>query len=133
MTEKIKKDMIDGNIVNSVVGIQVDLSDPENPALPEFLLPDGSNSNGGTFFIDQILSDRFANYKQVLTALLSNAIEYGNIELAVHRFLMANENGMKVKVDNNEGTVWHSLNFDAEQFDSQIPDWSSDLENNTNF
>lgn len=133
MTEKFKKDMIDGNIVNSVTGPQVDNSDPENPSLPEMLLPDGSNSVGGYFFIDQILSDRLTNYKQVLTVKFDNTIEYGNIELATHRFLLDNTTGMKIKIGNDEGYILNSLNFDVEQFDAAIPDWSTDLENETNF
>lgn len=133
MTEKIKKDMIDGNIVNSIQSPQVDNSDAENPSLPEMLLPDGSNSVGGYFFIDQILSDRLTNYKQVLTVKFDNTIEYGNIELATHRFLLDNTTGMKIKVGNDEGYILNSLNFDVEQFDAAIPDWSTDLENETNF
>src|SRR5690606_36901801 len=106
---------------------------PENPSLPEMLLPDGSNSVGGYFFIDQILSDRLTNYKHVLTVKFDNTIEYGNIELATHRFLLDNTTGMKIKVGNDEGYILNSLNFDVEQFDAAIPDWSTELENNTNF
>lgn len=131
MTEKLKKDMIDGNIVNSIQSPQVDNTDSENPILPEFLLPDGSNSNGGSFFIDQILSERFANYKQVLTVKFTNEIEYGNVELTTHRFVITNASGLKVKVGNDEFTVWNEANFDAAQFETAIPDWSTDLENLT--
>lgn len=131
MTEKLKKDMIDGNIVNSIQSPQVDNTDSENPILPEFLLPDGSNSNGGSFFIDQILSERFANYKQVLTVKFTNEIEYGNVELTTHRFVVTDANGLKVKVGNDEGYILNTLNFDAAQFDTAIPDWSTDLENLT--
>src|SRR5690606_40997391 len=94
---------------------------------------DGSNTIGGVWWIDRILSDRFTKEKQVLHALSNNTIEYGNIELTTHRFLLDNTTGMKIKVGNDEGYILNSLNFDVEQFDAAIPDWSTELENETNF
>src|SRR5690606_33599520 len=111
MTEKFYKNQIEGNIVNSITGPQVDNSDPENPVLPEFQLPDGSNSVGGSWWIDQILSDRLPNYKQVLTALSNNTIEYGNPELLQHRFIVEDKDGIRIVTGGNTGTIWNTLNL----------------------
>lgn len=133
MFNKLEKYQINGNIVGSVSGFQVDNSDPENVVILETANIDGSNTIGGVWWIDRILSDRFTGEKQVLHALSNNTIEYGNIELTTHRFLLDNTTGMKIKVGNEEGYILNTLNFDAEQFETSIPDWSTDLENSTNF
>lgn len=133
MFNKLEKYQINGNIVGSVSGFQVDNSDPENVVILETANIDGSNTIGGVWWIDRILSDRFTGEKQVLHALSNNTIEYGNIELTTHRFLLDNTTGMKIKVGNDEGYILNSLNFDVEQFDAAIPDWSTELENETNF
>lgn len=133
MFNKLEKYQINGNIVGSVSGFQVDNSDPENVVILETANIDGSNTIGGVWWIDRILSDRFTGEKQVLHALSNNTLEYGNIELTTHRFLLDNTTGMKIKVGNEEGYILNSLNFDVEQFDAAIPDWSTDLENETNF
>lgn len=113
-----------GNVVNSVNGVNVDNTDPKNPIVATFrplldyqndmLLKadiDGNLTIGGIWWQDQVLSDRFANYKQVYTALTNNTIEWGNIELDKHVFLVDDINGIKVKVGGTEGTVWNSLNL----------------------
>ena len=142
MTERFYDEQIEGLIVNSVTGTHVDNSDPKNPKLPEFVLKsvydlamlnkaniDGSNTVGGTWYIDTILSDLFPSYKQVIRVLGGQmAIEYGNVELSTHRFLLDNTTGLKIKVGNEEGYILNTLNFDAEQFEEPIPDWSNDLE-----
>lgn len=147
MTEKLKKDMIDGNIVNSIQSPQVINTDPENPILPEFVLKsvydlaminkadiDGGGTTGGIWYQDTILSDLFPNYKQVIRVLGGQmAIEYGNVELDVHRFVVTNADNLKIKIGNDEGYILNTLNFDAAQFNTPIPDWSTDLENKTNF
>ena len=133
MFNKLEKYQINGNIVGSVSGFQVDNSDPENVVILETANIDGSNTIGGVWWIDRILSDRFTGEKQVLHALSNNTLEYGNIELTTHRFLLDNTTGMKIKVGNEEGYILNSRNFDVEQFDAAIPDWSTDLENETNF
>lgn len=133
MFNKLEKYQINGNIVGSVSGFQVDNSDPENVVILETANIDGSNTIGGVWWIDRILSDRFTGEKQVLHALSNNTIEYGNIELTTHRFLLDSTTGMKIKVGNEEGYILNSLNFDVEQFDATIPDWSTELENETNF
>lgn len=93
---------------------------------------DGGGTTGGTWYQDTILSDLFPNYKQVIRVLGGQmAIEYGNVELDVHRFVVTSVNGLKVKVGNDEGYILNTLNFDAAQFDTAIPDWSTDLENLT--
>lgn len=146
-TVKIDQEQIAGTIVNSINGIQVDNTDPKNPVLPEFVLKavydvailnkanlDGSNTNGGAWFIDSIFSNEFIGNRKLIEVIGNQmTIEYGNIELATHRFLLDNTTGMKIKVGNDEGYILNSLNFDVEQFDAAIPDWSTDLENNTNF
>lgn len=128
MTEKLKKDMIDGNIVNSIQSPQVINTDPENPILPEFVLKsvydlaminkadvDGGGTTGGVWFQDTILSDLFPNYKQVIRVLGGQmAIEYGNVELDVHRFVVTSVSGLKVKVGNAEYTVFHGGNFNPD-------------------
>src|SRR5690606_41554423 len=125
------KDQMGFPIVGSVTGPQVDNSDPENPVLPEFAFPDGSNTVGGIWFIDQILSDNLPGYKQVLKVLSNKSLEYGNIELNQHRFIVNDADGLKIVVGTNTGTIWNSLNFDDLQFSAAIPDWSKDLENLT--
>ncbi|KAA5532809.1 hypothetical protein [Paenimyroides baculatum] len=129
MTEKIKKDMIDGNIVNSIVSSQVDLSDPENPILPDFVLKsvydlaminkadiNGINTIGGSWKIDTISSDLFSgSFKRVLRVIGGQmTIEYGDINLATHRFLANDINALKLKVGSAEYTVFHTGNFNPD-------------------
>lgn len=113
-----------GNIVNSVNGVNVNNADPKNPIIATFrplvdyqndMLNkadiDGNLTTGGIWWQDQVLTDRFNNYKQVWTALSNNTIEWGNIELDKHIFLVDDINGIKVKVGTTEGTIWNSLNL----------------------
>lgn len=146
-TVKIDQEQIDGTIVNSINGIQVDNTDPKNPVLPEFALKsvydiaiankanvDGSNTNGGAWFIDSIFSNEFAGNKKVLEVLGGQmTIEYGNVDLLKHRFVVNNKDNLIIKVGADEGYILNTLNFDAAQFDTAIPDWSTDLEQKTNF
>ena len=119
-----------GNVVNSVTGVNVDNTDPKNPIVAEFrpiadynndMLNkadiDGNLTTGGIWWQDQVLSDRFANYKQVWTALTNNTIEWGNIELDKHIFLVDDTNGLKIKVGGSEGTIWNELNLDPTEFE----------------
>ena len=144
-TPKIDQEQIAGTIVNTINGVQVDNTDPKNPVLPEFVLKsvydvaitnkanvDGSNTYGGVWFIDSIFSNEFLDNKKILEVFGSQmAIEYGNVELTTHRFVVTSADGLKVKVGNDEGSILNTLNFDAAQFDTPIPDWSTDLENLT--
>ncbi|WKW47255.1 hypothetical protein P3875_04105 [Myroides sp. JBRI-B21084] len=101
-------------IVGSITGPQVNNTDPENPILPEFALPDGSNTVGGLWFIDKILSDNLPVYKKVFEVLATKALEYGNIEINTHRFIVETANGLKLKVGNNEYTLWNQGNFNPD-------------------
>lgn len=111
MFKKLEKYQINGNIVASVTGYQVDASDPENIVVLETANIDGSNTVGGVWFIDRILSDRLSGSTQVLNALTNNTIEWGNIELDKHIFLVDDVNGVKVKLGSAEGTIWNSFNL----------------------
>ena len=73
---------------------------------------DGSNTVGGNWYIDAIFSDLFPSYKQVLKVIGGQmAIEYGNVQLDTHRFIVTAINGLKVKVGANEHTIYHSGNL----------------------
>ena len=111
-------------VVNSVTGVNVDNTDPKNPIVAEFrpiadynndMLNkadiDGNLTTGGIWWQDQVLSDRFSNYKQVWTALTNNTIEWGNIELDKHIFLVDDADGLKIKVGSTEGTIWNTFNL----------------------
>lgn len=76
---------------------------------------DGGGTTGGTWYQDTILSDLFPNYKQVIRVLGGQmAIEYGNVQLDVHRFVVTSVSGLKVKVGSAEYTVFHTGNFNPD-------------------
>ena len=139
MFKKLEKYQINGNIVASVTGFQVDASDPENIVILETANIDGSNTMGGVWFIDRILSDRLSGSRQMLNALTDNAIEVGNSDLEELYLMGSSSFSVKVKYGSNEEHVWHSGNFDPGQYvlqselDVEIPDWSEILNNQTIF
>lgn len=136
---------LEGDYVASVTGPHVDNSDPENPVLPEFVLKsvydlaiinkadiDGGGTVGGDWWQDAVFSDVLTNNKRVYR-VLPDRIVWGNYQLEQHVFEVIDANNLKIKVGADEGYILNTLNFDAAQFDTAIPDWSTDLEQATNF
>lgn len=76
----------------------------------------GSNTTGGSWKIDYILSDVLQSAvgnSQVLYVQANGAIEYGSTYVVYHRFQCSSINGLKIGVDNvGTGEVWHQFNFD---------------------
>src|SRR5690606_1344030 len=108
MFNKLEKYQINGNIVGSVSGFQVDNSDPENVVILETANIDGSNTIGGVWWIDRIVSDRFSGTKQVLHAIADDTLEVGNNDLEDVYLLGKSVNSFKVKYGSNIEQMWHS-------------------------
>ena len=125
-TVKIDQEQIDGTIVNTVTGPNVDSSNPKHVVLPEFVLKsvydnaivnkanvDGSNTDGGYWFQDGVFSDVLTGNKQVFR-IMPDSIIWGNIELDQHTFEVTSVSGLKVKVGSAEYTVFHTGNFNPD-------------------
>jgi len=149
-TSKIYQDQIDGSIVNSIRGPSVDNTDPKNPIIPEIpsvvdlvnkANKDGSNTIGGIWQIDYIMSEVLPINKNVIRVFATNLIEYGSDSLKNHVFAVDNQQGLKVRISGEIGQIWHSFNFNPNDYYTKnevgdietIPNWSEELENSTNF
>lgn len=156
-TSKIDQEQIAGVIVNSVTGPSVNSTDPKNVIIPEIpsvdsvnnkANKDGTNTNGGVWQIDYIMSEVLPGNKSVLRVFANGTIEYGNATVRNHVFVSDNNQGLSVMVNGNLGQVWHSFNFDPSDYAlksdvyprddlgdiyDEIPNWSDELSMNTDF
>lgn len=149
-TSKINQDQIDGSIVNSVSGPSVNSDDPKNIIIPEIPSPisvenkadkDGSNTAGGIWIIDYIMSEILPNNKSVIRATYEGHIVYGSQELNAHIFEVNSTGNIKLKRGQEVGEVWNSFNFKPDNYYTkqqigelgEVPNWSNELNINTNF
>ena len=127
-TSKISQEQIDGNIVNSVAGPSVNQTDPKNPTIPEIpsvvdvankANKNGSNTEGGAWFIDSLMSDLLARNNRILRVLTSrDTIEYGNEDLIRHLFVLNEDaNNLMIRLKNGDvGYIWNTLNLNPSDF-----------------
>lgn len=127
-TSKISQEQIDGVIVNSVSGPSVDQTDPKNPTIPAIpsvfdvnnkANKNGSNTEGGAWFIDALMSDLLARNNRILRVLASrDTIEYGNEDLIRHLFVLNEDaNNLMIRLRNGDvGYIWNTLNLNPSDF-----------------
>jgi len=80
----------------------------------------GSNTIGGSWKIDYVLSDVLTNAVgngQVIGVFSNGTVDYGSDVLNGHRFRVKTSVGLKVYVSGlGEGQVWHQFNFDPADY-----------------